>query len=113
MAWRRAVDQWELGYPSVGLMPLKKWPPQCYTGAMHLVTGTLYSNQKLLAMEYRRFVFFFFPARNHHLTFFNVRLGSDDAVFMGTYPEHGITQLLAAIRRNSGRTRSSRGYQLQ
>ncbi|KAJ7920082.1 hypothetical protein B0H13DRAFT_1867987 [Mycena leptocephala] len=69
MAWRRAVDQWEL--------------------------GTLYSNRKLLAMEYRR-------------------LGSDDTVFMGTYPEHGnITQLLAAIRRNSGRTRSSRGYQLQ
>ncbi|KAJ7884814.1 hypothetical protein B0H14DRAFT_3740898 [Mycena olivaceomarginata] len=54
-----------------------------------------YSNRKLLAMEYRR-------------------LGSDDAVFMGTYPEHGnITQLLAAIRRNSGRTRSSCGYQLQ
>jgi hypothetical protein len=110
MAWRRAVDQWELGDPSVGLIPLKNWPPQYYTGAMRLVTGTLYSNRKLLAMEYRRYVFFFFP----HLTFFNVRLGSDDAVFMGTYPEHGnITQLLATIRRNSGCTRSSCGYQLQ
>ncbi|KAJ7884335.1 hypothetical protein B0H14DRAFT_2564393 [Mycena olivaceomarginata] len=95
MAWRRAVDQWELGDPSVGLIPLKNWPPQYYTGAMCLVTGTLYSNRKLLAMEYRR-------------------LGSDDAVFMGTYPEHGnITQLLATIRRNSGCTRSSCGYQLQ
>ncbi|KAJ7867899.1 hypothetical protein B0H14DRAFT_3587365 [Mycena olivaceomarginata] len=89
MAWLRAVDQWELGGPSVGLILLKNWPPQYYTGAMRLVTGTLYSNRKLLAMEYRWYVFFFFP----HLTFFNVRLGSDDAVFMGTYPEHGnITQ---------------------
>ncbi|KAJ7437648.1 hypothetical protein B0H11DRAFT_2255127 [Mycena galericulata] len=54
MAWRHAIDQWELGDPSVGLMPLKDWPPQYYTGAMRLVTGTLYSNRKLLAMEYRR-----------------------------------------------------------
>ncbi|KAJ7475373.1 hypothetical protein B0H11DRAFT_1918066 [Mycena galericulata] len=37
------------------------------------------------------------------------RYGSDDAVLMRTYPENGkITQLLAAIRRYSGRTRPSR-----
>jgi hypothetical protein len=34
-------------------------------------------------------------------------LGSDDAAFMDHYPEHvKITQLLGAIRKNSGRTRT-------
>lgn len=53
-AWRRAIDQWYFGDNKVGLKPLKDWPLHYYTGAMRLVTGTLYSNRKLLAMEYER-----------------------------------------------------------
>lgn len=53
-AWRRAVDQWEFGNPAVGLTPLKDWPTHYYTGTMHCITGSLYSNRKLVAEEYRR-----------------------------------------------------------
>ncbi|KAJ7028164.1 hypothetical protein C8F04DRAFT_1044291 [Mycena alexandri] len=53
-AWRHAIDQWYFGDNKAGLTPLKDWPPNYYTGAMRLVTGTLYSNRKLLAMEYER-----------------------------------------------------------
>ncbi|KAJ7473394.1 hypothetical protein FB451DRAFT_1468164 [Mycena latifolia] len=53
-SWRRAIDQWEHGDPSAGVIPLKDWPPEYYTGTMRLITGTLYSNRKLLAMEYKR-----------------------------------------------------------
>ncbi|KAJ7916440.1 hypothetical protein B0H13DRAFT_2231652 [Mycena leptocephala] len=53
-SWRRAVDQWEIGDPNAGLIPLKDWPPHYYTGSMRLFTGTLYSNRKLLALEYKR-----------------------------------------------------------
>ncbi|KAJ7604103.1 hypothetical protein DFH06DRAFT_1255244 [Mycena polygramma] len=87
-AWRQAVDQWEVGDSKTGLMPLKDWPVEYYTGAMRLVTGTLYSNRKLIAMEYRR-------------------LGSDDRVFKDHYPEHTkITKLMTAIRAKSGRMRT-------
>ncbi|KAJ7620669.1 hypothetical protein B0H17DRAFT_1164583 [Mycena rosella] len=55
-SWRRAIDQWENGDPSTGLIPLKDWPAEYYTGKMRLVTGALYSNRKLLATESKRFM---------------------------------------------------------
>ncbi|KAJ7903886.1 hypothetical protein B0H13DRAFT_2335089 [Mycena leptocephala] len=89
-SWRRAIDQWEIGDPNVGMIPQKDWPLRYYTGPMRLFPGTLYSHRKLLALEYKR-------------------LDSNDAVFKERYPEHtNITKLLKAIRANSGRTRSSR-----
>lgn len=33
-SWRRAIDQWEHGDPSTGLIPLKDWPAEYYTGTM-------------------------------------------------------------------------------
>ncbi|KAK6992392.1 hypothetical protein R3P38DRAFT_3226262 [Favolaschia claudopus] len=89
-AWKRAIAQWYHGDPSQGLhVPLKDWPASWHTGSMRLVTGTLYSNRKLLAEEYESF-------------------GCDNQRFMEAYPEcQKITSLLTAIRRQKGRARRS------
>ncbi|KAJ7097829.1 hypothetical protein B0H15DRAFT_773173 [Mycena belliarum] len=56
-AWKRAIDQWYHGDPTKGLvLPLKDWPTDWYTGSMRLKTGALYSNRKLLAEEYERYI---------------------------------------------------------
>ncbi|KAJ7931844.1 hypothetical protein B0H13DRAFT_1857499 [Mycena leptocephala] len=82
-SWRRAIDQWEIGDPNVGMIPQKDWPLRYYTGPMRLFPGTLYSHRNCLL--------------------WNIN------VFKERYPEHtNITKLLKAIRANSGRTRSSR-----
>ncbi|KAJ7205193.1 hypothetical protein GGX14DRAFT_368123 [Mycena pura] len=58
IAWKRAIDQWFDGDPARGLtIPLKDWPAEMYTGRMRLITGTLYSNRKILAEEFQRYVY--------------------------------------------------------
>ncbi|KAK7054271.1 hypothetical protein R3P38DRAFT_2501152 [Favolaschia claudopus] len=87
-SWKRAIDQWFKGDPDHGLqVALKDWPASWYSGKMRLVTGTLYSNRKLLAEEYER-------------------LGCNDEEFMQNYPEYPkITLLLNAIRQSKGLVR--------
>ncbi|KAJ7616035.1 hypothetical protein FB45DRAFT_1106987 [Roridomyces roridus] len=95
-AWRRAVNQWEIGDASNGLSaPLKDWPSEWYSGAeMRLTTGTLYSQRKTIAMEF-------------------ARLGSDEDAFRQQYPEYRhVSKLLRAIRAHHGRTRRCRASPL-
>ncbi|KAJ7812413.1 hypothetical protein B0H13DRAFT_1665854 [Mycena leptocephala] len=57
-SWKRAITQWYDGDTSKGLTkPLSEWPDEWHTGDMRLFTGTLYSQRKLLAEEYERYVF--------------------------------------------------------
>lgn len=53
-AWKRAIQQWEVGDEAQGLAPLKSWPEAHYTGVMRDVTGSKRSQRKLVAEEYER-----------------------------------------------------------
>ncbi|KAJ7323349.1 hypothetical protein DFH08DRAFT_941575 [Mycena albidolilacea] len=89
MAWKQAIEQWDNGDPANGLTTaLKDWPAEWHTGeTMRLKNGTLYSNRKLIAEEYKS-------------------VGLDDDTFKQRYPEHtNVTKLLAAIRKRNGLVR--------
>jgi hypothetical protein len=72
---------------------------------MRLKNGTLYSNHKLIAEEYKRWV------ASLHRTLCNLQfhsVGLDDNAFKQRYPEHtNVTKLLAAIRKRNGLVRRS------
>ncbi|PBL04470.1 hypothetical protein ARMGADRAFT_1022882 [Armillaria gallica] len=38
-AWNKAVKQWEEGNPAQGLLPLREWPKEWYTGSQRTKTG--------------------------------------------------------------------------
>lgn len=55
-AWRKAIQQWEEPDPSTGLVALKNWPREWYTGAMRTHTGAKRTTRKAIADEYNRLV---------------------------------------------------------
>lgn len=54
-AWRVAVDQWELGYPDLGIMPLKDWEKEWYTGRQSTVYGSTYCQRRSVALAFQRY----------------------------------------------------------
>ncbi|KAF8639178.1 hypothetical protein AX17_001665 [Amanita inopinata Kibby_2008] len=89
-AWRTAIQQWD-GDPDTGVLGLKDWPREWYSGAMGKMTATKRSTRQLVALEFEKF-------------------GRDEVAFMSAYPEasRGFGELLTAIRRKNGRQRNSR-----
>ncbi|KAJ6480027.1 hypothetical protein C8R47DRAFT_1186705 [Mycena vitilis] len=83
-AWLDAIRQWEHGDPDNGLKPLRDWAREWYTGGMRRITGSKYSQRKLIFDEYER-------------------LNRDEVKFRETYPvaHKRISKLLAAIRANN------------
>lgn len=53
-AWRTAIRQWEDKDPLTGLVGLKYWPREWYTGVMRTHTGAKRSTRKIIAEEYER-----------------------------------------------------------
>ncbi|KAF8226399.1 hypothetical protein L208DRAFT_1302155, partial [Tricholoma matsutake] len=83
--WHRAVVQWKEGTSDMPQgLALKDWLKAWYTGKMGCVTGTKWSQRKLIADEYSRF-------------------GSDDEKFLQVYPfadSKPLTHLQHAIQKN-------------
>lgn len=55
-AWRKAIQQWEECDPATGLVALKNWPKEWYTGVMRTHTGAKRTTRKTIADEYNRSV---------------------------------------------------------
>ena len=55
-AWREAVQQWEKPNPTTGLIPLKDWPSEWYSGGMSRFTGSLWHQRKVVSEEFYRYV---------------------------------------------------------
>lgn len=53
-SWKEAITQWERGDPDKGIMALKDWPKELYTGVMKDKVGAKRHNRKLIAEEYQR-----------------------------------------------------------
>jgi hypothetical protein len=53
-AWLDAIQQWEHGDAAKGLMALRDWPAEWYTGGMRRVTGSKRSQRKLIFDEFER-----------------------------------------------------------
>ncbi|KAJ7934594.1 hypothetical protein B0H13DRAFT_2227265 [Mycena leptocephala] len=51
-AWLDAIQQWEHGDAAKGLMALRDWPAEWYTGGMRRVTGSKRSQRKLISDEF-------------------------------------------------------------
>jgi len=54
--WRDAIQQWEQGDPENGLLALKDWPEEWYTGERRLVYGSKRRTRQVIADEYKRLV---------------------------------------------------------
>ena len=67
-------------------LALKNWPKAWYTGEMARINGTKWSQRKLIADEYSRFVDRLSIVSSTHLQLLIVRFGSDDKKFLQVYP---------------------------
>ena len=56
--WRDAIRQWEQGDPEKGMLALKDWPEEWYTGERRLVYGSKRRTRQVIADEYKRSVQF-------------------------------------------------------
>ncbi len=54
--WRDAIQQWEQGDPENGVLALKDWPEEWYTGERRLVYGSKRRTRQVIADEYKRSV---------------------------------------------------------
>lgn len=53
-AWKKAVKQWEEGDPVQGLLPLREWPKEWYTGSQRTKTGAKHGQCKIIGLEFER-----------------------------------------------------------
>ncbi|KAH9910809.1 uncharacterized protein B0H18DRAFT_894363 [Fomitopsis serialis] len=80
-AWRDVIELWDVGIPSIKVMPLREWPREWLTGENKTRYAAKYQQRKVIAEEFiQRF------ARNDH-------------AFLHAYPEaeKGVTVLLKTI----------------
>ncbi|KAF5367338.1 hypothetical protein D9615_010283 [Tricholomella constricta] len=82
-AWKQAIDQWEKGDATIGLVALKDWPRAWYTGEMRTFTSSKRRERQLIVLAYNK-------------------LGRDDNAFLKEYPqaEKSMKNLLKAIRKD-------------
>ncbi|PBK81550.1 hypothetical protein ARMGADRAFT_1048794 [Armillaria gallica] len=85
-AWKKAVKQWEEGDPAQGLLPLREWPKEWYTGLQQTKTGAKHGQRKIIGLEFER-------------------LGHDDSAFLAEYLEanESVGKLLKILRKRGGR----------
>jgi hypothetical protein len=99
-SWKTAVVQWEQGDLEKGVMALKDWPKEYYTGVMKDKVSTKWRNRRLIAEEYQRYVFRK-KCMNIPLTHILFRLRRDDAAFEALYGNvKGPAAVIKAIRQN-------------
>jgi hypothetical protein len=98
-SWLEAVIQWEQGYPEKGIMALKDWPKEHYTGIMKDKVSTKRRNRRLIAEEYQRYVSSNILIHTFHVILF--RLGRNEAAFEELYGNAtGPAALIKEIRHN-------------
>ncbi|KAH9830800.1 uncharacterized protein C8Q71DRAFT_842312 [Rhodofomes roseus] len=90
-AWRDVIELWDVGIPSINVMPLREWPREWLTGENKTRYAAKYQQRKVVAEEFIQ------------------RFARDEHAFLHAYPEagKGSTALLKAIN-EARRTRGDR-----
>ncbi|TFY52689.1 hypothetical protein EVJ58_g9871 [Rhodofomes roseus] len=80
-AWRDVIELWDVGIPSINVMPLREWPREWLTGENKTRYAAKYQQRKIVAEEFIQ------------------RFARDEHAFLNAYPEagKGVTVLLRVI----------------